>query len=49
MDYLFSLEELETDFANFEFLELKKTTITLKEGDGHVGKGSVIRFLGQKK
>ena len=49
VDYLFSLEELETDFANFEFLELKKTTITLKEGDGHVGKGSVIRFLGQKK
>ncbi|WP_421807261.1 class I SAM-dependent methyltransferase [Flagellimonas sp.] len=49
VDYLFSLEELETDFANFDFLELKKSTITLNEGDGHLGKGSVIRFLGQKK
>jgi protein-L-isoaspartate O-methyltransferase len=48
-DYLFSLQELQTDFANVEFLELKKMTIELNEGDGHVGTGSVIRFLGKKK
>lgn len=48
-DYLFSLEELQTDFATVEFLELKKMTIELNEGDGHVGTGSVIRFLGKKK
>ncbi|MHA7862911.1 class I SAM-dependent methyltransferase [Flagellimonas marinaquae] len=48
-DYLFSLEELQTDFTNVEFLELKKMTIELNEGDGHVGTGSVIRFLGKKK
>lgn len=49
VDYLFSLEELQTDFANFEILELKKTTVQLNEGDGHVGIGSVIRFMGKKK
>ena len=48
-DYLFSLQELQTDFANVEFLELKKMTIELNEGDGHVGTGSVIRFLGKTK
>nr|WP_297783863.1 class I SAM-dependent methyltransferase [uncultured Allomuricauda sp.] len=49
LDSLFSLEELETDFKGYEILELKKTTVELNEGDGHVGKGSVIRFLGRKR
>ncbi len=49
LDLLFSLEELKTDFKDYEILELKKRTVELNEGNGHVGKGSVIRFLGKKK
>ncbi|MBO0329929.1 class I SAM-dependent methyltransferase [[Muricauda] lutisoli] len=49
LDSLFSLEELKTDFKDYEILDLKKTTVELNEGNGHVGKGSVIRFLGKKK
>lgn len=49
VDYLFSMEELQSDFPDYEILELKKTTVELNEGDGHVGTGSVIRFLGKKK
>ncbi|GLU44773.1 bifunctional 2-polyprenyl-6-hydroxyphenol methylase/3-demethylubiquinol 3-O-methyltransferase UbiG [Allomuricauda sp. NBRC 101325] len=49
VDYLFSLEEIQADFANFEIIELKKTTVQLNEGVGHVGMGSVIRFMGKKK
>lgn len=47
-DYLFSMEELQSDFSDYEILELKQTTVQLNEGDGHVGTGSVIRFLGKK-
>ncbi|RPG27907.1 MAG: class I SAM-dependent methyltransferase [Muricauda sp. TMED12] len=49
LDYLFSIEELKTDFKEYEILELKQTTVELNEGDGHVGIGSVIRFLAKKK
>ncbi|MCK0159582.1 class I SAM-dependent methyltransferase [Allomuricauda sp. F6463D] len=49
LDYLFSIEELKSDFKDYEILELKQTTIELNEGDGHVGTGSVIRFVGKKK
>lgn len=49
LDLLFSIQELERDFEGFEILELKETVIELNEGTGHVGKGSVIRFLGKKK
>jgi hypothetical protein len=49
LDSLFSLEELTSDFQDYEILELKKTTIELNEGDSHVGTGSVIRFLGRKR
>ena len=48
LDYLFSMEELQSDFSDYEILELKQTTVQLNEGDGHVGTGSVIRFLGKK-
>ena len=46
---LFSLEELKNDFNNYEIIELYETEVTLNEGVYHIGKGSVIRFIGKKK
>jgi hypothetical protein len=46
---LFSIEELKSDFANYEVLELTETEIELNEGLFHNGLGSVIRFTGRKK
>lgn len=46
---LFSIEEIQADFANYDFTELKETEIELNEGLFHNGTGSVIRFVAQKK
>lgn len=46
---LYSIEEIEADFRGFEILELTETEIELNEGLYHIGRGSVIRFVGQKK
>ena len=46
---LFSIEELRSDFANYEVIELEEKEIELSEGSFHNGKGSVIRFVGWKK
>jgi SAM-dependent methyltransferase len=46
---LFSIEELKSDFANYNVLELEEKEIELHEGLFHNGKGSVIRFVGRKK
>ncbi len=46
---LFSMDEIESDFNNFEIIELAEQEIELKEGLFHNGKGSVIRFVGRKK
>jgi 2-polyprenyl-3-methyl-5-hydroxy-6-metoxy-1,4-benzoquinol methylase len=46
---LFSIEELRSDFANYEIIELEEKEIELSEGLYHNGKGSVIRFVGRKK
>lgn len=46
---LFSIEELKSDFLNYEIVELVETEIELSEGLFHNGKGSVIRFVGRKK
>jgi 2-polyprenyl-3-methyl-5-hydroxy-6-metoxy-1,4-benzoquinol methylase len=46
---LFSIDELKTDFANYEIIELEEKEIELSEGLYHNGKGSVIRFTGRKK
>jgi 2-polyprenyl-3-methyl-5-hydroxy-6-metoxy-1,4-benzoquinol methylase len=46
---LFSIEEIQNDFSDFEIIELKETEVELKEGLYHNGKGSVIRFVGRKK
>ena len=46
---LFSIDELKSDFANYEMIELEEKEIELSEGLFHNGKGSVIRFTGRKK
>ena len=49
LDSLFSIEELKTDFPNYEILQLEEKEVELGEGLYHNGKGSVIRFVGKKK
>jgi len=46
---LFSIEEIKSDFANYNFEELNEMEIELNEGLFHNGLGSVIRFVGRKK
>ena len=46
---LFSIDELESDFASYEIIELEEKEIELNEGMFHNGQGSVIRFVGRKK
>lgn len=45
---LFSIDELESDFGNYEAIELVEKEIELSEGKYHAGKGAVIRFVGRK-
>jgi hypothetical protein len=49
LDSLFSIEELKSDFENYEIIELVEKEIELNEGLYHNGKGSVIKFVGRKK
>jgi len=46
---LFSIDELKTDFPDYEIIELAEQEVELHEGLYHNGKGSVIRFVGKKK
>ena len=46
---LFSIDEIKSDFVNYEIIELVEKEIELSEGLFHNGKGSVIRFAGRKK
>ena len=46
---LFSVDEIKSDFKNYEILELVEKEIELNEGIYHKGKGSVVRFMGRKK
>jgi SAM-dependent methyltransferase len=46
---LFSMDELKSDFENYEISELVEQEIELKEGLFHNGTGSVIRFVGIKQ
>ena len=46
---LFSIDEIHSDFANYEVIALEEKEIELSEGLFHNGKGSVIRFVGRKK
>lgn len=49
IESLFSIEEIQADFPNYEIIELEEKEIELSEGLFHNGKGSVIRFVGRKK
>jgi SAM-dependent methyltransferase len=49
IESLFSIEEIKSDFVNYEIIELEEKEIELNEGLFHIGKGSVIRFTGRKK
>jgi SAM-dependent methyltransferase len=49
INMLYSKEELLNDFKNYEPLQLSENEILLNEGNYHIGKGSVIRFVGRKK
>ena len=49
IEMLFSIDEIKTDFANYEIIELEEKEIELSEGLFHNGLGSVIRFVGRKK
>jgi len=46
---LFSIEELQSDFKDYEIIEFVETEVELREGLYHNGIGSVIRFVGRKK
>lgn len=47
-DMLFSIQEIQTFFPNYEFLECVETSVQLSEGLYHNGTGSVIRFVARK-
>lgn len=49
LDMLFSKTELMADFDNYEVILLEEEEVILNEGSYHVGKGSVIRFVGRKR
>ena len=48
-EMLYSIEEIQSDFAGYDVIELQEKEITLNEGQFHNGVGSVIRFVGRKK
>lgn len=47
-EMLFSVAELQSYFKNYEVVLLEEVEIELNEGNYHIGKGSVIRFVGRK-
>lgn len=49
IESLFSIEEIKSDFPDYEIIQLEEKEIELNEGLFHNGKGSVIRFVGKKK
>jgi len=49
VDMLFSIAEIQSDFADYDIIELVEKEIELNEGEFHNGIGSVIRFVGRKR
>ena len=49
IESLFSIEEIKSDFPNYDIIVLEEREIELNEGLFHNGVGSVIRFVGSKK
>jgi SAM-dependent methyltransferase len=48
IDMLYSIEEITTDFKDYDTLILEEKEIILNEGKYHLGKASVVRFVGRK-
>jgi cyclopropane fatty-acyl-phospholipid synthase-like methyltransferase len=48
IDMLFSVDEIQNDFKDLHCLTCSENEIELNEGIYHVGKGSVIRYIGKK-
>jgi len=48
IDMLYEIEEVKSDFSDYEYLVLEEKEIILDEGVYHRGRGSVIRFVGRK-
>lgn len=48
-EMLFSEEEVKKEFEQVDFKFLKTEEIELHEGEYHIGKASVVRFIGIKK
>lgn len=49
LDMLFSTEQIQNDFPEFDVLKLEETLTELNEGKFHKGMASVIRFVGRRK
>jgi 2-polyprenyl-3-methyl-5-hydroxy-6-metoxy-1,4-benzoquinol methylase len=49
IEMLFSIDEIKSDFDNYEIIELEEKVIELEEGLFHNGESSIIRFVGRKK
>jgi 2-polyprenyl-3-methyl-5-hydroxy-6-metoxy-1,4-benzoquinol methylase len=47
-DSLYTIEELQDYYSNFNFLELEYKKVLLSEGEAHQGEGYVIRMFAQK-
>lgn len=49
INFLFSIEEINADFPNYDIIELEEKEVELNEGLYHIGRGAVVRFVGRKK
>lgn len=49
VNFLTSLDQIKEEFDGIEFIALYSSEAVLNEGNFHVGKGDVIRFVGRKK
>ncbi|MCB0477198.1 MAG: class I SAM-dependent methyltransferase [Crocinitomicaceae bacterium] len=49
IDFLFSIEEMKSDFQDLDIQVLEEIEVEMNEGLYHVGKSSVIRLIGTKK
>ena len=49
INMLFSVEEVENDFRNYDILELIEEEVILHEGLYHDGRSAVVRFVGKKR
>lgn len=48
IDMLYTLEDIQSDFKNYEIIELEEIEKRLREGDYHNGLSCVIQFVGLK-